>query len=94
MLWSYIDSGVGGADLAGALGCRCHLGASPDRAFYENMDKILIFRWLGWGRCKVFEGGSSCAGRALVVGPMSRLVSPRTPLELPSERYADRSPIK
>jgi hypothetical protein len=28
------------------------------------------------------------------VGPMSPLVSPKTPLELPSERYAERSPTK
>jgi hypothetical protein len=33
MIWSYVDSGVGGADLAGALGCRCCLGASPVELF-------------------------------------------------------------
>jgi hypothetical protein len=79
MIWIYVDSGVGGADLAGALSCRCHLGASPVELFMGNMDKILIFRWLSWGRCRVFEGGSSCTGRALVVGPMSPLVSPKLP---------------
>lgn len=72
--------GCWGADLAGALGCRCYLGASRDRAFYGNMDKILIFRWLGSGRCGVFERrGSLRTGRALVLGPVSPLVSLKLP---------------
>jgi hypothetical protein len=93
MIWGYVDSDVRGLIWQGLLATDAVLWLSC-RAFYENMDKILIFRWLGWIRCKVFEGGSSCTGRVLVVGPMSPLVSPKTPLELPSERYAERSPTK
>ena len=73
VIWSSIDSGVGGliwqgllaADTAWWLSCR---------AFYENMDKILIFRWLGRIRCKVFEGGlfvhrsCPCSGAYVTLG--------------------------
>jgi hypothetical protein len=70
------------------------------RAFYENMDKILIFRWLSWGRCRVFEGGlfvyrSRPCIRACITPGFSK-----TPLELihiyqlPSESYAERSSAK
>jgi hypothetical protein len=93
MIWSYVDSDVGGLIRQELLAGDATLGLSC-KAFYENMDKILIFRWLNWRRCRVFEGGSLCTGRALVVRPMSPLVSPKTPLELPSERYAERSPTK
>jgi hypothetical protein len=65
--------------LAGALSCRCHLGASPDRAFYENIDEILIFRWLSWGPVEFLRGVFLCTGRALVLGPVSPLVSLKRP---------------
>jgi hypothetical protein len=78
MIWSYVDSGVGGLIWQGILAADAALWLSC-RAFYENMDKILIFRWLSWGRCRVFEGGSLCTGRALVLGPVSPLVSLKLP---------------
>jgi hypothetical protein len=73
MIWSYIDSGVGGLIWQGLLAADAVLWLSC-RAFYENMDKILIFRWLGWIRCIVFEGGlfvhrsCPCSGAYVTLG--------------------------
>jgi len=86
--------GCWGADWAGALSCRYHLGASPVELFMRIWIRFWFFvGWAGYA-VKFLRGGSSCTGRALVVGPMSPLVSLKTPLELPSERYAERSPTK
>jgi len=82
MIWRYVDSDVGGLIWAEVFGCRCHLGASPVELFMRNMDKILIFRWLSWGRCRVSEGGlfayrSRPCIRACITPGFSK-----TPLEL------------
>ena len=55
MIWSYVDSDVGGLIWQGLLAADAVLWLSC-RAFYENMDKILIFRSLSRRRCRVFEG--------------------------------------
>ncbi len=46
MSWSYIDSGVGRLIWQGLLDADAALWLSC-RSFYENMNRILIFRWLG-----------------------------------------------
>jgi hypothetical protein len=71
--------GCWGADLAGALSRRCHLGASPVELFMRIWIRFWFF--VGWAGDAVefLRGGSLCTGRALVLGPVSLLVSLKLP---------------